>query len=113
MLVESGLSLNDIAILYRTHAQSRAFEEVLRRSNTAYRVFGGLRFYDRAEVKDLLAYLRIISNPEDDVSLLRVINVPTHDLIDATEVATLASAIAVVLLAIYLPMFDMVNTISK
>jgi DNA helicase-2/ATP-dependent DNA helicase PcrA len=78
MLVESGLSLNDIAILYRTHAQSRAFEEVLRRSNTPYRVFGGLRFYDRAEVKDLLAYLRVISNPEDDVSLLRIINVPAR-----------------------------------
>jgi DNA helicase-2/ATP-dependent DNA helicase PcrA len=78
MLLESGLALNDIAILYRTHAQSRAFEEVLRRSNTPYRVFGGLRFYDRAEVKDLLGYLRIISNPEDDVSLLRVINVPAR-----------------------------------
>jgi DNA helicase-2/ATP-dependent DNA helicase PcrA len=78
MLLESGLGLNDIAILYRTHAQSRAFEEVLRRTNTPYRVFGGLRFYDRAEVKDLLAYLRIISNPEDDVSMLRVINVPAR-----------------------------------
>ncbi|HKP61402.1 MAG TPA: UvrD-helicase domain-containing protein [Polyangiales bacterium] len=78
MLLEAGLERNDIAILYRTHAQSRAFEEALRRSNTPYRVIGGLRFYDRAEVKDLLAYLRIIGNPADDVSLLRVINTPAR-----------------------------------
>jgi DNA helicase II / ATP-dependent DNA helicase PcrA len=78
MLLDSGLSLNDLAILYRTHAQSRAFEEALRRSNLPYRVFGGLRFYDRAEVKDLLAYLRVIANPEDDVSLLRIINTPAR-----------------------------------
>jgi DNA helicase-2/ATP-dependent DNA helicase PcrA len=78
MLLETGLDRNDIAILYRVHAQSRAFEEALRRSNTPYRVIGGLRFYDRAEVKDLLAYLRIVANPEDDVSLLRVINTPAR-----------------------------------
>jgi DNA helicase II / ATP-dependent DNA helicase PcrA len=64
--------------LYRTHAQSRVFEESLRRNNLPYRVVGGLRFYDRAEVKDLLAYLRVVHNPEDDVSLLRIINKPAR-----------------------------------
>jgi DNA helicase II / ATP-dependent DNA helicase PcrA len=72
----SGRDLASIALFYRVHAQSRIFEEVLRKYDVPYKVVGGLRFYDRAEVKDLLAYLRLITNPEDDVSLLRVINVP-------------------------------------
>ncbi|MGF1567261.1 MAG: DNA helicase PcrA [Nodosilinea sp.] len=64
------------AILYRTNAQSRAFEEVLTRYSIPYQVVGGLRFYDRREIKDVLAYLRAIANPFDTVSLKRVINVP-------------------------------------
>jgi DNA helicase II / ATP-dependent DNA helicase PcrA len=77
-LVANGRRRSDIALLYRVHAQSRVFEEALRAANLPYRVFGGLRFYDRAEVKDLLAYLRVLHNPDDDVSLLRIINTPAR-----------------------------------
>lgn len=66
----------DIAILYRTNAQSRGFEEALRRQNISYRVYGGLSFYQRKEVKDLLAYLRVTINPSDSEALRRVINYP-------------------------------------
>jgi DNA helicase-2/ATP-dependent DNA helicase PcrA len=65
-----------IAILYRTHAQSRAFEENLRRNNLQYRVFGGLSFYQRKEIKDMLAYIRLAVNPRDDEALRRAINYP-------------------------------------
>jgi DNA helicase-2/ATP-dependent DNA helicase PcrA len=78
MLLESTYARRDLALLYRTHAQSRVFEEALRFANLPYRVIGGLRFYDRAEVKDLLAYLRVVHNTDDDVSLLRIINTPTR-----------------------------------
>ncbi|HEY9735971.1 MAG TPA: DNA helicase PcrA [Trichocoleus sp.] len=70
------LRWGDFAILYRTNAQSRAFEELLTRYSIPYQVVGGLRFYDRREIKDVLAYLRGITNPDDSVSLKRVINVP-------------------------------------
>jgi DNA helicase-2/ATP-dependent DNA helicase PcrA len=70
--------LTDLAVFYRIHAQSRVIEEALRVANLPYRVVDGLRFYDRAEIKDLLAYLRVIASPEDDVSLLRILNVPTR-----------------------------------
>ncbi len=74
--LSEGRSRSDIALLYRIHAQSRVFEEALRAADIDYRVVGGVRFYDRAEVKDLLAYLRTLHNPADDVSLLRIINTP-------------------------------------
>ncbi|RWR05792.1 DNA helicase PcrA [Siminovitchia fortis] len=67
---------SDIAILYRTNAQSRVMEEVLIKSNIQYTIVGGTKFYDRKEIKDLLAYLRLIANPDDDISLQRIINVP-------------------------------------
>ena len=73
-----GHRLSDVAVFYRTHAQSRVIEEALRGANLAYRIVGGMRFYDRAEVKDVLAYLRVISNPADDMSLLRIINTPSR-----------------------------------
>jgi DNA helicase II / ATP-dependent DNA helicase PcrA len=69
---------NTVAILYRTNAQSRTIEDALRRSGTVYKIIGGVRFYERKEVKDALAYLRLILNPHDDVSLRRVINVPAR-----------------------------------
>lgn len=70
------LRWGDFSILYRTNAQSRAFEEVLTRYSVPYQIVGGLRFYDRREIKDVLAYLRAIANPADTVSIKRVINVP-------------------------------------
>jgi DNA helicase-2/ATP-dependent DNA helicase PcrA len=88
----SGLVRNDtdarIAVLYRTGAQSRSFEEVLRRLGIRYRVVGGFSFYERAEVRNALAYVRLIFHPEDDVALLRVLNVPPRG-IGAVTVAAL------------------------
>lgn len=71
-------SYNDFVILYRTNAQSRALEEVFLHRNIPYKIIGGVRFYERREVKDILAYLKVIHNPHDSVSLQRIINVPTR-----------------------------------
>jgi len=69
---------NDFAILYRTNAQSRSFEESLRRMNIAYRIYGGISFYQRKEIKDFLSYLRVILNPGDEEALKRIINFPAR-----------------------------------
>lgn len=74
----------DFAVLYRTNAQSRTFEDVFMKSNIPYRIIGGLKFYDRKEIKDILAYLKFVNNPLDDVSLKRIINVPKRSIGDAT-----------------------------
>ena len=85
MLIGSeGFSLSDCAVLYRTNAQSRAFEDVLLRRGIPYRLVGGQRFYERREVKDVLAYLRLIANPRDSVSFGRVVNVPRRKIGDRT-----------------------------
>ncbi|MDY6935191.1 MAG: UvrD-helicase domain-containing protein [Spirochaetota bacterium] len=73
-----GWKNSDFAIFYRTNAQSRVFEEYLRRENISYKIVGGLKFYDRKEIKDILSYLKIISNPNDSISLLRIINTPSR-----------------------------------
>lgn len=73
-----GQSYNDMAILYRSNAQSRLIEEQLTRNHIPYKVYGGLRFFDRAEIKDLLAYLRLIVNPLDSSAFLRVVNTPAR-----------------------------------
>ncbi len=73
-----SLTYNDIAVFYRTNAQSRSFEEACRRARIPYRLIGSVRFYDRKEVKDVLAYLKLLVNPADTISLLRVINVPAR-----------------------------------
>ncbi|MCR4322817.1 MAG: exodeoxyribonuclease V subunit gamma [Candidatus Azambacteria bacterium] len=73
---EKNFSLSDIAVLYRTNAQSRAIEEMFARRSVAYKVIGGLKFYERKEIKDVLAYLRLVANPRDTVSLKRIINFP-------------------------------------
>ena len=91
-LVAQGRSLSDVVVFYRTHAQSRVIEESLRSANVAYRIVGGMRFYDRAEVKDLLAYLRVMINPADDMSLLRIINTPTRGIGKTTITRLLDSA---------------------
>jgi DNA helicase-2/ATP-dependent DNA helicase PcrA len=84
-LQNSGLSSpGETAIFYRTNAQSRVFEEVFMRSALPYKVVGGLRFYERREVKDLLAYLRVIANCEDEISLRRIINVPKRGIGDTS-----------------------------
>ncbi len=73
-----------MAILYRTNAQSRALEEALRRAGLPYRIIGAISFYDRREVKDLLAYLRLIANPADDEAFLRAVGVPRRGLGDTS-----------------------------
>lgn len=73
-----GIPLADQVIFYRTHAQSRVIEDVLRRFNVPYRIVGGVRFYDRKEIKDIIAYLKVLALPHDDLSLQRIINVPAR-----------------------------------
>jgi DNA helicase-2/ATP-dependent DNA helicase PcrA len=81
---DQGHPLREIAVFYRTHAQSRAIEEALQRSSIPYRVVGGLKFYDRAEVKDLLAYLRVLLNKADLISWSRIVNTPARGIGDTT-----------------------------
>lgn len=83
-LINLGKSLNEIAILYRSNSLSRAFEEQLIKNNIKYKVIGGIKFYDRAEIKDILAYLRLIVNTNDDISLRRIINSPKRGIGDVT-----------------------------
>src|SRR5256884_4242433 len=68
----------EVAVMYRTNAQSRALEEQFLRLNIPYKVIGSRKFYERKEIKDMLAYMRLLSNPHDDISLLRIINVPNR-----------------------------------
>ncbi|HSH35820.1 DNA helicase PcrA [Schnuerera sp.] len=83
-LVNEGYKPSDFAILYRTNAQSRTFEEIFMRKSIPYKIVGGLRFYDRKEIKDIIAYLKLIQNPVDDISLKRIINVPKRGIGNAT-----------------------------
>lgn len=87
-----GKRYRDFAVLYRVNAQSRVMEEMLIKEGIPYKIVGGLRFYDRKEIKDIVAYLRIIQNPADNISLKRIINVPKRGIGDATVAA--AEAIA-------------------
>jgi DNA helicase-2/ATP-dependent DNA helicase PcrA len=89
-LVELGASLSEIAVVYRTNAQSRVLEDVLVRQGVAYQVIGGPRFYERAEIKDALAYLQVIDNPYDTVSLTRIANKPRRGVGD-TSLARLST----------------------
>lgn len=81
---DKGRKLSEIAILYRSNAQSRVFEEALMRAGVLYRMQGGLRFFDRAEIKDSLGYLRLLLNPNDDQAFERVIQIPTRGIGDKT-----------------------------
>jgi DNA helicase-2/ATP-dependent DNA helicase PcrA len=90
--------LGKMAIFYRTNAQSRAIEDELRRDRLAYKIFGGMKFYERAEIKDALAYLRVLVNPQDSISLKRVINVPVRGIgkttMDKLDLAAIAQKIS-------------------
>ena len=81
---EQDLSWGDVAVFYRTNAQSRALEEAMVRSEIPYQVVGGTKFYDRREVKDVLAYLRVLVNPDDEVSWRRIVNVPKRGVGDSS-----------------------------
>ena len=81
-LVDSGRKASDVAVFYRTNAQSRVFEEVFIRTGQPYKVVGGVRFYERREVRDALAYLRVLANPADQVSLRRIVNTPKRGIGD-------------------------------
>src|SRR5690625_1817906 len=83
--VNKRLKHKDFAILYRTNAQSRAIEEALRKRNLPYKVFGGTSFFQRKEIKDLVAYLRILVNPNDEEALLRIINYPKRGIGQTTD----------------------------
>ena len=81
---EKKKKYRDFAVFYRTNAQSRAVEEYLVRQNIPYKIYGGLRFYDRKEIKDMLAYMKLIANPKDVISLMRIVNVPRRKIGKAT-----------------------------
>ncbi|MEW9526933.1 DNA helicase PcrA [Microbispora sp. NPDC049125] len=82
---DHGVTPGDVAVFYRTNAASRVFEEIFIRTGLPYKVVGGVRFYERKEVKDLLAYLRVLANPSDTVSLRRILNVPKRGIGDRAE----------------------------
>jgi DNA helicase-2/ATP-dependent DNA helicase PcrA len=107
-MVDSGKrKASDIAILYRTNAQSRVMEEALLKSNIEYAIVGGIKFYDRKEIKDILGYLRLIANPNDDISLIRVINVPKRGVGNSSldKIAAFAASYGISL-------FDALNSID-
>ena len=84
-LVDKGRSYHDIAVMYRTNNASRALEEVFIRAGIPYKVVGGTRFYERAEIRDIVAYLRVLENPDDTVSLRRIINTPRRGIGDRAQ----------------------------
>ena len=90
---EGEATPGQVAVFYRTNAQSRVFEEVFIRAGMPYRVVGGVRFYERREVRDLLGYLRLIANPADEVSLRRVLNVPRRGIGERAEASVVALAL--------------------
>ncbi|MBO4707570.1 MAG: UvrD-helicase domain-containing protein [Elusimicrobiaceae bacterium] len=92
MVDDDGANLNDIAVFYRTNAQSRNFEDTFRRYQIPYRLIGAVKFYDRKEIKDILSYAKLLVNPSDSVSLLRIINTPRRSIGNTTIAALLAYA---------------------
>ena len=89
--MNDGAKHDEFCILYRTNAQSRSFEDALRKKNIPYKIYGGLSFYQRKEIKDVLAYLRLVINPKDEEAFRRVINYPARG-IGATTLAKLTLA---------------------
>ena len=111
-LHSDGLPYSQIAVLYRMHAQSRVPEEMLMRAGIPYRIYGGTRFYDRKEIRDIVAYLRLLVNPMDEVSLKRIINVPKRAIGDATVDALEAHA-AQKGIPFYSALTDLPDTLSS
>lgn len=111
-LKRGGTSYGEDAILYRTNSQSRVLEEMLIRSGIPYKVFGGQKFYERKEIKDILAYLRVAANPSDDISLARIINVPKRSIGDAT-IQTLADHAAAREIPLFSALNDMPDSLGK
>ena len=111
-LKKGGDPLGSMAILYRTNAQSRVPEEMLMRAGVAYRIFGGQKFYERKEIKDILAYLRVIANSADDISLRRIINVPKRSIGEST-VQNLAEHAARNEMPLYSAMGDLPEKMSS
>jgi len=91
MRLEEHTSFGNFAILYRTNAQSRIFEEALRKNNIPYRIYGGLSFYQRKEIKDVISYFRLIVNPGDEEAFRRIINYPSRGIGNVT-VSKISSA---------------------
>jgi DNA helicase-2/ATP-dependent DNA helicase PcrA len=91
---QEGAAYSDFAILYRTNSQSRSFEEQMRKMNIPYRIYGGMSFYQRKEIKDVIAYFRVVSNPNDEEALKRIINYPTRGIGDTTLQKIVATATA-------------------
>ena len=89
---KQGCDYNEFAILYRTNAQSRSFEEALRKSSMPYKIYGGLSFYQRKEIKDVIAYFRLVANPDDEEALKRVINYPARGIGNTTMQKITAAA---------------------
>src|SRR5439155_27223804 len=87
-----GRRYSEFAVLYRVNAQSRSFEDVFGRRRIPYRLVGGVRFWERREVKDLLAYLRVVQNPADTVSFARIVNVPRRKIGEVSVDAVIAHA---------------------
>ena len=81
---DDGCSYSDFAVLYRTNAQSRSFEEQMRKDNIPYRIYGGMSFYQRKEIKDVIAYFRVVANPNDEEALRRIVNYPSRGIGDTT-----------------------------
>ena len=92
LVTEKGIRYSDIAIFYRTHAQSRILEEALLKRNIPYKIYGGLSFYQRKEIKDILAYLRLIINPNDEEAFKRIINYPIRGIGNTTQQKVLETA---------------------
>ena len=82
--MSKSYSYDDFAILYRTNAQSRIFEEALRKRNLPYKIYGGLSFYQRKEIKDVIAYFRLVTNPNDEEAFKRIVNYPARGIGDTT-----------------------------
>ena len=92
IIKKDKLSYDDFAVLYRTNAQSRTFEDMMRKVSIPYRIYGGVSFYQRKEIKDVLAYMRLVANPDDEEALKRIINYPTRGIGDTTVAKLLDTA---------------------